>query len=205
MAAAGATIWLVAVPAAAASPARVPHSRDMLLPLAQVQSLVGEDGGPTLHANPLEDRTRPWVDHSRDTELSAPCRHVANEDEAFGSAWLNFAATRYSGSSNIGVSQHIAVYPDAATARSAFEALKAAARQCHLHPSPGTFDAGTTLTEPDPETVVFQYPDSVNGPGSVDVNAVRGQVLIEVGAAHFSTDPRIAQAVLRSIINRIPT
>ncbi|WP_166556008.1 sensor domain-containing protein [Mycolicibacterium sp. CBMA 226] len=205
MAAAVATIWLVTVPAAAASPARVPQGRDMLLPLAQVQSIVGDGGGPTLHPNPLEDRTSPWVDHSRDTELSAPCRHFANEDEAFGSAWVNFASTRYSGSSNIGVSQHIAVYPDADTARRAFEALKAAARQCHLHPSPGVLDAGDILTESDSETVVFQYPDTVNGPGSVDVHAVRGQVLIEVGAAHFSIDPRIAQTVLRSIVQKIPT
>lgn len=204
VAAAWATIWLVTVPAGAASPARVPHSLDMIVPLAQVQSIVSDGRGPTLHANPLEDRTSPWVDHSRDSELSAPCRHFANQDEAFGSAWVNFASSRYSGSSNIGVSQHIAVYPDADTARRAFEALRAAARQCYLHPSPGVLGAGDTLTEPDPVTVVFQYPDNVNGPGSVGLDALRGQVLIEVGAAHFSTDPRIAQAVLALITQKIP-
>lgn len=204
VAAVGATIWLVTVPAAAASPARVPHSRDMLLPLAQVQSIVGDGGGPTLHANPLEDRTSPWVDHSRDTELSAPCRHFANEDEAFGSTWVNFASTRYSGSSNVGVSQHIAVYPDADTARRVFGALTAAARQCHPHPSPGVLDAGDTLTEPDAVTLMARYAETVNGPGSVSVYALRAQVLVEVGAPHLSTDPRIAQTVLALITQKIP-
>ncbi|WP_165693376.1 sensor domain-containing protein [Mycobacteroides abscessus] len=203
-AAAGATIWLVTVPAAAASPARVPHSRDTLLPLAQVQSIVSDGGGPTLHANPLEDRTSPWVDHSRDPELSAPCRHFANEDEAFGSSWVNFASTRYSGSSNVGVSQHIAVYPDADTARRVFEALTTAAQQCHLHPSPGVLDAGDTLTEPDAVTLMARYPETVNGPGSVSVYALRAQVLVEVGAPHMSTDPRIAQTVLALITQKIP-
>lgn len=204
VAAVGATIWLVTAPAAAASPARVPDSRDMLVPLEQVQSIVSDGGGPTLHANPLEDRTSPWVDHSRDTELSAPCRHFANEDEAFGSTWVNFASTRHSGSSNVGVSQHIAVYPDADTARRAFEALTAAARQCQLHPSPGVLDAGDTLTEPDAVTLMARYPETVNGPGSVSVYALRAQVLVEVGAPHLSTDPRIAQTVLALITQRIP-
>lgn len=76
---------LTMIPTAAASPAVVPRSRDMILPLAQVLSIVG---GTTLHANPAEDRTSPWVDHSLDTKLSAPCRHFANADEAFGSTWV---------------------------------------------------------------------------------------------------------------------
>ncbi len=207
VAVAAATMWVVAViPSAVASPAGVPRSRDLLVPLSQVQSIVvGFGGGSTLHANLLENRTSPWVDHSRDAGLSVPCRHFVNEDEAFGSGWANFASTRYSGSSNIGVSQRIAVYPDADAAHRTFQALKTAAWQCHLHPSPGVLDAGDALTEPEPETLVSQYPDSVNGPGSVAVDAVCGQVLVEVGAAHFSTDPRIAQAVLALITNKVPT
>lgn len=186
--------------AATASPAAVPRSGDMIVPLAQVQSIVV---GPTLHANPDEDLTSPWVDHSMDATLSAPCRHFVNQDEVFGSTWSNFASARYSGSSNIGVRQSVAVYPDADTARRAFDALKTAARQCHAHPSPDVFGAGVTLTEPDTATLLTQYPDTVNGPGSVSIDALRGQVLIEVGAAHYSTDPRIAHAVLALISKKI--
>lgn len=202
LAATVALMCLTMIPTAAAAPAVVPRSRDMILPLAQVQSIVGSRG-PTLDADPYEDRTSPWVDHSLDARLSAPCRHFANEDEAFGSAWVNFASAGYSGSSNIGVSQRIAVYPDVDTARRTFEALKTAARQCHAHPSPDALDAADILTEPDAATLLIQYPNTVNGPGSVGIDALRGQVLIEVGAPHFSTDPRIAQTVLTSIVAKI--
>ena len=185
---------------AAASPAAVPRSGDMILPLAQVQSIVV---GPTLHANPSEDLTSPRVDHSMDATLSAPCRHFVNQDEAFGSTWSNFASARYSGSSNIGVRQSVAVYPDADTARRTFDALKTAARQCHAHLSPEVFGAGVTLSEPDPATLLIQYPDTVNGPGSVSIDALRGKVLIEVGSGHYSTDPQIAQTVLALISKKI--
>lgn len=173
----------------------------MILPLAQVQSIVGV---PTLDARPFEDRSSPWVDHSMDAKLSVPCRHFVNQDEVFGSAWLNFASTRYGGASNIGVRQSIAVYPDVDTARQTFDALKAAAWKCHTHPSPDVFGAGTTLTESDPATLLIQYPETVNGPGSVSIEAARGPVLIEVGAAHFSTDPRIAQTVLTLVVKNVP-
>lgn len=198
---AAALLCLSAIPVVAtASPSAVPRSGDMIVPLAQVQSIVV---GPPLHANPDEDLTSPWVDHSMDATLSAPCRHFVNQDEVFGSTWSNFASARYSGPSNIGVRQSVAVYPDADTARRAFDALKTAARQCHAHPSPDVFGAGVTLTEPGTATLLIQYPDTVNGPGSVSIDALRGQVLIEVGAAHYSTDPRIAQAVLALISKKI--
>ena len=199
-AAAAALVCLNTIPmTSAASPIGVLRSGDMIRPLPQVQSIVG---GPTLHTNPNEDLTSPWVDHSMDATLSASCRHFVNQDEAFDSTWANFASARYSGPSNIGVRQSVAVYPDANTARRTFDALKAAARQCHAHPSPEAFGDGTTLAEPDPMTLLIQYPDTVNGPGSVDIDALRGQVLIEVSAAHYSTDPRIAQTVLTLITKK---
>ncbi|WP_052506337.1 sensor domain-containing protein [Mycolicibacterium llatzerense] len=201
-AAAAALVCLNTIPmTSAASPIGVLRSGDMIRPLPQVQSIVG---GPTLHTNPNEDLTSPWVDHSMDATLSAPCRHFVNQDEVFGSTWSNFASARYSGSSNIGVRQSVAVYPDANTARRTFDALKTAARQCRTHPSPDVFGAGFTLTEPEPSMVLIQYPDSVNGPGSVDIDALRGRVLIEIGAAHFSTDPRIAQTVLTLVAKKVP-
>lgn len=187
-------------PVATASPPDIPRGRDMIVPLAQVQSIVG---APTLDAHPGEDRTSPRVDHSLDAQLSAPCRHFVNQDEVFGRAWLNFASAGYGGPSNLGVRQSIAVYPDTDAAQRTFDALKTAARQCHQDPSPDVFGAGVTLIELDAATLQVQYPDTVNGPGSVSLYALRSQVLIEVGASHLSTNPRIAQTVLTLISKNI--
>lgn len=201
VAAAAALACINMIPVAAtASPAAVPRGGDMILPLAQVQSIVVR---PPLRANPNEELTSPWVDHSMDATLSEPCRHFVNQDEVFGSTWSNFASARYSGSSNIGVGQSVAVYPDAYTARQTFDALKTAAQQCRSQYPIGVFGPGYVLTEPDSLTLQVQYPDTVNGPGSVTMYALRGQVLIEVGAGHYSTDPRIAQTVLALISKKI--
>ena len=173
----------------------------MILPLRQVQSIVGE---PTLDAHPDEDRTSPRFDHSMDANLTPACRHYMNQDELFGGTWSNFAARSYSGESNLGIEQSIAVYSDSNTARQAFTAMKTAARQCRIHYPSHVFGPGYTLTEPDSVTLMAQYPETVNGPGSVSIYALRKQVLVEVGASHFSTDPRIAQAVLALIVEKIP-
>lgn len=197
-----ALICLNTIPAvAAASPPAIPRSGDMILPLAQVQPIVGE---PTLEPKPYDDRTSPRVDHSLDAKLTAPCRHFMNQDELFGDTWLNFKSAGYGGQSNLGVHQSIAVYLDAGTARRTFDALKTAARQCRTQYPTDLFGPGYyTLAEPDPVTLQIQYPDSVNGPGSVSIYAQRGQALIEVGAPHLSTDPRIAQTVLNLISKKI--
>lgn len=197
-----AIMWLTPIQAAAAPSAGVPRSGDMIVPLSQVQSIVR---APTLEVEPYDERTSPWVDHSMDPKLTPACRHFVNEDEAFGSTWLNFTAASYRGESNLGVRQSIAVYPDAGTARRTLEALKTAARQCRTHASPDLFSAGYTLTEPDSATLLVQYPETVSGPGSVCMYALRNQVLVEVGAPHFSTDPRVARTVLALITKKIPT
>lgn len=200
--AAAALTCLNMIPAlAVASPPGVPRSDDMILPLAQVQSIVSE---PTLESKPYDDRASPRVDHSLDAKLTAPCRHFMNQDELFGDTWLNFASAGYGGQSNLGVRQSIAVYPDAGTARRTLEALKTAARQSRTQYPTDVFGPGYyTLTELDPVTLQVQYPDSGNGPGSVSMYAQRGQVFVEVDAPHLSTDPRIARTVVTLISEKI--
>jgi hypothetical protein len=185
---------------AAAGPPPVPRSSDMILPLAEVQAIVKE---PELEAKSINDRTSPWVDHSQDSHMPAPCRRFLNQDEEFGDTWINFKSAGYSGESNIGIHQNIAVYPDVGTAQRTFEALKTAAHQCRTNLSPQSGVTMYMLTDQDPNTLIGQYPDSVNGPGSVDITALRGQIIIGVSAAHFSTDPTIAQTVLAHIIHNI--
>lgn len=195
-------LCLSTTPAVAApEPPTVPRSGDLILPLAQVQAIVGE---PTLEVDRYAARTSPWVDHSMDEKLTLPCRHFINQDEVFGNNWSNFASAGYSGPSNLGVRQGIAVYPDRDTARQAFDALKTSARQCRMSYPTDVFGPGYTLTEPDPATLLVRYPETVNGPGSVRILALRARVLVEVGAPHLSTDPRVAQTVLSLITVKVP-
>lgn len=173
----------------------------MLVPFAQVQPIVGE---PTLHADGFGVRTSPWDDHSADDKLTPPCRRFINQDEVFGGTWSNFASTGYSGESNLGVDQAVAVYPDAETARRVFDALRTAARQCRTHYPTTVFGPGYTLTERRSTTLLVQYPDTVNGPGSVRMLTVCARVLVEVSAPHLSTDPRVAETILNLITKKIP-
>jgi len=192
---------LTAAQAAAAPPPVVPHSRDLILPLTEVQAIVKE---PELQAKPIHDRTSPWVDHSQDPHLSAPCRQFLNQDEEFGTTWSNFKSAGYVGESNIGVYQNIAAYPDALTAQRTFQALKTAAQQCRTQYPTDLYGSPYTLSEQDHQTLCVQHPGSVNGPGSVTITALRDHIIISVAAAHFSTDPAIAQTVLAHITNNIP-
>lgn len=198
-AALGALVLTDTQAAAAPAPA-VPSSSDLILPLPEVQAIVK---APELEAKSINDRTSPWVDHSQDEHLSMPCRQFFNQDEEFGSTWSNFKSAGYSGESNIGIHQHIAVYPDAATAQRVFQAMKAAAQQCLQHFPTDGYGLPYTIADQGPRTLLVQYPGSVNGPGSVDITALRGQIIIGVGAAHFSTDPRIAQTVLTHITRKL--
>ncbi len=202
LAAAAAALALLTAPAAVAQPPMVPHSSDLILPLPEVQAIIGPRG-PELAVKTINDRTSPWVDHSEDPQLSVPCRHFFNQDEAFGNTWVNYRSAGYGGSSNIGIHQQIAVYPDAATAQRVFQAEKTAAQQCRTHFPTGLNGLPYTLTEQDPHTLLAQFPGNDDGPGSVDIDALRGQIIIGVGAAHFGTDPTIAKAVLAHITHNI--
>lgn len=195
-----ALLVLSTTPATADPSPAVPRASDMILPLAEVQAITK---GPELAVDALVDRTSPWADHSQDGSMSAPCRHFANQDDEFGNTWTNFKSAGYSGESNIGIYQNIAVYPDAATASKTFTGLKTSAHQCRTHLPADHSVSAYTLTEQDPHTLLVQYPDSVNGPGSVTLTALRGQVIIAVGAAHYSTDPTIARTVLAHITHNI--
>ena len=81
-------------PAAVAQPPTVPHSGDLILSLPEVQAIIGPRG-PELAVDAIDDRTSPWVDHSEDPQLSMPCRHLFNQDEAFGNTWVNFKSAGY--------------------------------------------------------------------------------------------------------------
>jgi hypothetical protein len=197
--AAVALLWICAVPAAASPPPAVPASGRLILSLDELQAIVGP---PTLTRDGLGDGTRPWIDHSRDPKLSAPCRRAMNQDERFGTTWSNFATVGYTGPSNIGVRQTVAAYPDPVTAQRALHQLRTAEQQCRAQ-FPTDYGVAPAVTVLDPDTLLLQYPETVNGPGSADLVHRQGQLLIEVRAAHYSTDPTLARTVLAHMVQKM--
>lgn len=182
------------------SPGPVLDSGKMILSLDELQAITGP---PDLTPDGLADGPHPWVDHTQDPKLSPPCRRVMNQDERFGTGWSNFTTIGYSGSSNIGVRQTVAAYPDAPAAQLAFSTLTTSEQQCRVH-YPTDYGTAPSVTLRDPDTLLLQYPETVNGPGSVDLVHRQGQLLIEVRASHYSTDPKVAQTILVRMIQKEP-
>lgn len=175
-------------------------SGDVALTRAEVQAIVV---APRLDSDSGGDLDSPRVDHDLDDRMSEPCRAVLNQDNLFGTNWSNFKNRAYYGASNLGVSQSIAVYPDAAAAKETFERMKRNFNACAAQFPIETFGDAPTLSSPDARTLIARYPGGVNGPGSVMVYRVDSQVLIFVGAYHYSTDSDVAHTVLDRIEAKI--
>lgn len=184
-------------PAAGTTPP-APASADVALTLAEVQEIVGAPG--------LENRMdlfAPREDHSLDDRVSKPCRGLINQDDEFGKNWVNYRYLRYSGASNLGVSQSIAVYPDHEASQQLFDQVKRNLKDCNANYPTEVFGSVYTLSALDENTSMAVYPDSVNGPGSVSFYHREGQFVVQVSAQHLSTSPRVAKAVLTKITDKI--
>ncbi|WP_131822298.1 sensor domain-containing protein, partial [Mycobacteroides chelonae] len=160
---------------------------------------------PRLDSDSGGDLDSPRVNHDLDDRMSEPCRAVLNQDNLFGMNWSSFKNRAYYGASNLGVSQSIAVYPDGAAAEETFERMKRNFNACAAKFPIETFGDAPRLSSPDARTLVARYPGSVNGPGSVMIYRVDSQVLIYVGAFHYSTDSDVAQTVLDRIEAKMNT
>ncbi len=185
----------------AAPPPSVPNSADFTLSLAEAQRLVEI---PRPQDDPVDTGLdSPRADHSLDDRLSAPCRGLFNQDNMFGNTWSNFRNLGYYGYSNVGVSQSIAVYPDAGSAQAIFDALKGNLKDCAADFPVETLGDPYVFTVLDVRTLMAQYPGSVNGPGSVHLYRLDSQIVIEVGTHHQGTEPAGAEQILRAITSKI--
>lgn len=184
---------------APASP--MPSSSDFALSLAEAQKLVripipeGDPVGAGLDS--------PRFDHALDNRMSAPCRGIFNQDNMFGSTWSNFRYLSYTGYSNVGVSQSIAVYPDPGAAQVIFDALEANLKGCAADYPAETHGDPYTFTAVNNQTLMAQYPGSINGPGSVQLYHLDSQIVIEVGTHHQGTEPDGVQKILSAITRKI--
>ncbi|OHU23439.1 sensor domain-containing protein [Mycobacteroides chelonae] len=188
-------------PTATTEPAALPDSSSLTLSVAE----VGEITPPALESKSDFDLHKPYTDPQPYLDMSEACQKVYNQDQKFGTGWSNFRTLTYSGPSNIGIKQSIAVYPDHNAAKEAFGRIEENLSACQKSYPVERYGDGYTLGQlaSDNKTVMLQYPGSVNGPGSVELYRLDEQVIIDVSAPHFSTDPRVAETVLQRIREKL--
>ena len=133
-----------------------------------------------------------------------PCRAVGSSDLTFTAGWKEYRAVAYSGTTDDlrpggiapinEVSHAVAVYPDAGAARVALTQLESRLTQCaSLHDSAYDF----ALTKPDSSTL------RLGSAGWSHLYRVKSAVLVSVGVLGIEPTEQIANAVLRTITDRI--
>lgn len=148
-----------------------------------------------LSPKPQLDAHKPISDHTYDAQFPSQCQVAFDQDVTFGNGWTQFRTVDYSGASNYGVTQAVAVYPDDDAARAALNRVASALIGCSaLHDQHFQF----TVNSQDPSTVALCYP-----PCS-EFYRVKSSVLIDVAAQNFPDAERIASTVLQTITDRIP-
>ncbi|WP_162291603.1 sensor domain-containing protein [Mycobacteroides stephanolepidis] len=188
-------------PTATTEPPALPDSSTLTLSVADVREITP----PALESEPEFDLHKPYTDPQPDLDMSVACQKLFNQDQKFGEGWTNFRTLTYSGPSNIGIKQSIAVYPDRNAAQSVFGGIQDNLSACQKSYPVARYGAPYTLSKlaGDDKTVMVQYADTVNGPGSVELYRLDEQVIIDISAAHFSTDPHVAETVLQRIREKL--
>ncbi|MFA4083763.1 sensor domain-containing protein [Mycobacteroides salmoniphilum] len=188
-------------PTATTEPPVPPDSNTLTLSVGEVREITP----PALESRPDFDLHKPYIDPRPDLDMSTACQKVFNQDQKFGEGWSNFRTLTYSGPSNIGIKQSIAVYPDRNAAQSVFGSIKDNLSACQKNYPVARYGDAYSLGQlaGDDKTVMLQYADTVNGPGSVELYRLDEQVIIDVSAAHFSTDPHVAETVLQGIREKL--
>jgi len=133
-----------------------------------------------------------------------PCRAVGSSDLTFAAGWKQFRAVTYSGTTDdirpggispiTEITHAVAVYPDARAARVALDQLESTLRDCvSLHDSAYDFD----LDKSDPATLNLRSAEWNH------VYHVKSSVLMSVGVLGIQPAEQVANAVLRTISDRI--
>ncbi|QLL08627.1 sensor domain-containing protein [Mycobacterium vicinigordonae] len=139
-----------------------------------------------------------------DVNAPGPCRAAGTSDLTFASGWTEFRSAGYSGVTDDtlpggialvdSVSQAVAIYPDAAGARSALGQLESSLNACvALHDPKYTFQVDR------PDSTSLRITDS----GWSHQYRVKNAVLMSVGVLGIEPADRIAATILDNITDRI--
>jgi hypothetical protein len=190
---------LALVPAPAAAEPGAPDLDSVVLSLDEVNAIVRGNGG-TLHDNPDRDRRAP-KDYGEPPGVPEPCRNSGAPTKIYGGDYTAFRSVSYSGFSNVGVQQVVAVYPSPEVARRVFDTYVANLKACQaVYPTDiyGPTPVITVIPGTDIATVLEQQGPSV-ARGWARLVQAYGANVISVGAGNFPPDTPVVWQVLSRI------
>ena len=185
--------------AAAAADPGAPDLDSVVLSLDEVNSIIKGNGG-TLHDNPDRDRRAP-KDYTEPEGVPEPCRNSGGPTKIYGADYTDFRSVSYSGFSNVGVNQVVAVYPSPEVARRVFDTYVANLKECQaVYPNDiyGPSPAITVIPGTKIATVLEQWGPSIGRGGARLVQAY-GANVISVVAGNFPPDTPVVWQVLSRI------
>lgn len=187
--------YTAALPAIAPQAAAAPDTEPPIVSLADIQQLTDR---ADLVAEPVYDAPAP---DSGDPHAPGACQAVYGQEQTFGTGWKRFRTAAYSADTGVVetmavVMQAVGLYPDAKTARTAFDRLVPALEACSELRS-NFYDF--TVTTPDPSTIVLAY----RGYHRSVVYRVKSAALINVVAGGFPDPEQVADVVVRRIADRV--
>lgn len=181
---------------AAAQPATQPDAESLLVNIDDLRRITGT---PELEQG-SELSAKPHVHHG---QLPDSCNATSSTDVIFGQNWTQFKGfpfTAVEGNHAEGYrvlvgSQAVGIYPDDATARTAFTQLLANLKQCsETHWGPFV---DLTIEPQDPSNFATRLGTNYS------LYRVRDNVLIEVTTGKFSNTEQVAHTIMRMISDRI--
>ncbi len=182
----------------AAAPAPVSRVDALIVSVEEVRRIANyEELTPHAHA----DLRHPPVG---DLNAPGPCRAAGTSDMTFAPGWTEFRSAGYSGVTDDtlpggialidSVNQAVAIYSDAAAARSALDRLETSLNACvALH------DPKYTFRVDKPDSTSLRITDS----GWSHQYHVKNAVLMSVGVLGIEPADRIASTILDQITDRI--
>lgn len=170
----------------------------LMVGVEEVRRIANFDG--------LRPQTHADLHQPSQGNVNAPglCRAVGNSDLTFGSGWTQFRGVAHSGATDslvpggatpfTEVSQAVAVYPDAGTARAALARLTSSLTECaSWHDEIYDF----AVHRPDDSTL------QLRSAGWSHVYRVKSSVLMSIGVSGLEPTEQIATTVLDTITGRV--
>ena len=188
---------LAVLPAAASADPGIPDLGSVVLSLDEVNALVEGDG--FLHDNPARQTPQ---DYGSPPGLPDPCRNSTEQTQVFGGDYTAFRAVSYSGASNVGVQQVVAVYPSVDIARQVYRTYVRNLQDCQsVYPTAlfGEPVPAITLIPGTPNTAVLEQVGPGIGRGWARLFEIDGNAIISVTAGNFPPDT----PVVRQVADRI--
>ena len=191
---------LALLPAPAAAEPGAPDLDSVVLSPAEVNSIVGggSDGGGRFHDNPDRDQRAP-KDYTGPEGVPEPCRNSGGTAQTFGGEYMAYRSVSYSGFSNVGVNQVVAVYPSPEVARRVFDSYVANLKACQaVYPTDiyGPTPVITVIPGTNIATVLEQQGPSV-ARGWARLVQAYGANVISVSAGNFPPEPGRAAVTSR--------